>query len=74
MNETIEHPLHYNSLGAHCPGCERPIECMDVLIAIDSFHLGNVIKYIWRHEHKSGIEDLKKAKYYLDDYIKRNEV
>lgn len=73
MNEKIEHPAHYNSLGVECSGCAKPIECMDVVVAFD-FHLGNVIKYIWRHNHKNGIEDLKKAKYYLDDYIKRNEV
>jgi len=27
---------------------------------------GNVIKYVMRHKYKNGIEDLKKAKHYLD--------
>ena len=27
---------------------------------------GNIIKYILRHREKNGIEDLKKAKHYLD--------
>lgn len=27
---------------------------------------GNVIKYVCRHEHKNGLEDLKKAKHYID--------
>ena len=27
---------------------------------------GNVIKYIMRHKYKNGLEDLKKAKHYID--------
>jgi hypothetical protein len=27
---------------------------------------GNVIKYVMRHKYKNGIEDLKKAKHYID--------
>ena len=34
------------------------------------FHLGNVVKYVARAEHKNdAIEDLKKARWYLDRYI-----
>ena len=39
--------------------------------AIDEMYKGNVVKYIWRHEHKGGIEDLKKALFYLQDEINR---
>ena len=31
-----------------------------------SFCQGNVIKYVARYKHKNGIEDLKKAKHYID--------
>ena len=31
---------------------------------------GNVIKYVMRHKHKNGIEDLKKARHYIDLLIK----
>lgn len=31
---------------------------------------GNVVKYVCRHDAKNGIEDLKKARRYLDMYIK----
>lgn len=31
-----------------------------------TFCLGNAIKYLWRHEHKNGYEDLEKAGVYLD--------
>lgn len=39
------------------------------------FHAGNVIKYVTRAEKKDGIEDLKKARWYLDRLIelKTNE-
>jgi hypothetical protein len=35
------------------------------------FVLGNVIKYVWRADMKNGIEDLKKARWYLDREIER---
>lgn len=31
-----------------------------------SFIEGNIIKYVLRHKDKNGIEDLKKAKHYID--------
>lgn len=31
---------------------------------------GNVIKYVMRHKQKGGIEDLEKAKHYIDLIIK----
>ena len=34
---------------------------------------GNIIKYIVRHRSKNGIEDLKKARWYLDRLIKKEE-
>jgi hypothetical protein len=38
-----------------------------------NFNLGNVMKYIWRNESKNGIEDLKKAAWYLQREIERRE-
>ena len=37
------------------------------------FCLGNVVKYILRHLAKAGLEDLKKARWYLDREIARQE-
>lgn len=31
--------------------------------------VGNVIKYLWRYENKNGVEDLNKAKWYLNKLI-----
>lgn len=51
-------------------------ECIDVLEdvlkdckGIDAFCIGNAIKYLWRYNHKNGLEDLKKARWYLNKII-----
>lgn len=31
-----------------------------------NFCQGNIVKYVTRYKHKNGIEDLKKAKHYID--------
>jgi len=68
--EMVDHPAHYG-------GANNPYEVIKVLYAwgLDkSFCLGNAIKYIARHEHKgSALEDLKKARWYLDEHIKQIE-
>lgn len=51
---------------------QTSLECFNVLrIALGKerfigFCLGNAIKYLWRHEHKNGYEDIEKAGVYLD--------
>ena len=46
------------------------VECI-VITRHFSFNLGNVIKYLWRAPLKGAtLEDLKKARWYLDDEIK----
>lgn len=66
MADNVSHPIHYNHDG---------LECFDALRAAlgdkyMGFLIGNVIKYCWRYEHKNGIEDLQKAKAYIDEAIK----
>lgn len=72
--DNVNHPAHYE--------CETSIECIDAMElafgvdAIICFCLGNAFKYIWRHKHKGGAEDLAKATWYLDkietygDYVR----
>lgn len=64
----VEHPHHYG-------GAEDPYEAIKVIEAWDlGFHLGNCLKYICRRKHKGEyIENLKKARWYLDRYIRRLE-
>ena len=64
--EAVEHPDHYTS---HPSG----VECLDVTEHMN-FCLGNVMKYIWRCDEKgNALEDLKKARFYLDREIMRRE-
>lgn len=68
MTEEINHPDRYNKDG---------IEVKDVMKAYTknltgygAFCINNAIKYILRFQEKNGTEDLKKAVWYLEDYIK----
>lgn len=46
---------------------------MEVITAIEGlgldYHQGNVLKYVSRYRYKNGIEDLRKAKWYIDRLI-----
>lgn len=64
MSDTVDHPKHYR---AHASG----IECITIVEHM-GFCLGNAIKYIWRAGEKGdAIEDLKKARWYIDREISR---
>jgi hypothetical protein len=58
MTEKVNHPKHYNN---HPSG----VEAIDV-IQYMNFCLGNAFKYVYRYKDKNGIEDLKKAVWYLE--------
>lgn len=66
QQERVHHPEHYKR---KVPG----IECIDVVQHFN-FNLGNVIKYAWRAGDKGDyLEDLRKARQYLDFEIARVE-
>jgi hypothetical protein len=64
MTEHINHPAHYG-------GADDPYEAIKVIEAWGlGFNLGNTIKYIARVDRKGdAIEDLRKARWYLDREI-----
>mgnify|MGYP002017519087 CR=1 FL=1 len=40
----------------------------------EAYLQGNILKYLWRYDYKNGVEDLKKAKWYLSELIEiRND-
>jgi hypothetical protein len=50
------------------------IQPLEFIISNDlNFVEGNVIKYIARYKYKNGLEDLKKARHYLDMLIEITE-
>lgn len=55
--------------GSHYKDCK--IQPTEFIFANNiPFIEGNIIKYVIRHRNKNGIEDLKKAKHYIDLLIK----
>ena len=68
MADNINHPAHYTAGG---------IECIDAIAAateglhgIEAVCTANAIKYLWRWKRKNGVEDLQKARWYIDRLIK----
>ena len=64
-NDMFNHPPHYNQHG---------IECIDDIqgwtgVGFKSYLQGNILKYLWRYDYKNGVEDLKKAQWYLAKLI-----
>ena len=70
--DMVNNPIHYQSATG--------LEVIDVVEAftdglngIEATDTGNVIKYICRWNHKNGLEDLKKAQWYLNHLINHIE-
>lgn len=70
-HDAVNHPSHY---------CTGGIECIDVIKAtsqgmdgIEAFCHGNAMKYLFRWKQKNGLEDLKKARWYIGRLIKTKE-
>lgn len=64
--DMVNHPQHYSAHG---------IEPIDYIESHNlNFNLGNVIKYVSRAPFKgTELEDLKKAKWYLEREIKKHD-
>ena len=68
--DKVNHPAHYT---------QGTVECIDALEASMTYeefigHLkGCQMKYVWRYRLKGGVEDLKKARWYLDRLIGKLE-
>lgn len=64
--DNVNHPAHYTQGGIEC------IEAIKASMTASEYRgylKGNAIKYMWRYQHKGGVEDLKKARWYLDRLI-----
>ena len=66
MIDNVNHPSHYET---------GKFECIDVMEetqgkdAVMNFCMCNAFKYLYRHNRKNGIEDIKKAKWYIEKYV-----
>jgi len=70
MKDNIN-PTHYK---------QGKVECIDAIESAtinkkgaDAYYTGNIIKYLWRSEEKGGVEDMKKALWYLERMINSHE-
>lgn len=69
--DMVNHPSHYNQGGIECIDCIK--SAIVGKVGIEAFCVGNAIKYLFRYEEKNGIEDVKKARWYIDRLIKELE-
>lgn len=64
--DMVNHPTHYET---------GQFECIDVMLetqgkeAVKDFCVCNAFKYLYRHRNKNGLEDVKKAIWYLNKYV-----
>lgn len=63
--DMVNNPPHYKK---HPSG----VECIQITEHFN-FNIGNAMKYLWRSDHKNGLEDLKKARWYINREIERIE-
>ena len=70
MSDNVNHPSHYET---------GKFECIDVMEevmgteAVKNFCMCNAFKYIYRCNRKNGLEDVKKAQWYLNKYVELTE-
>ncbi len=68
--DKVNHPSHYTQGGIEC------IDAMEAALGkqvVMDFCLGNAFKYIFRCKNKNGLEDVKKANWYLNKLIELTE-
>ena len=67
MVDMVNHPPHYT---------RGSVQCIDALASatvdltgIEAVCTANAIKYLWRWKQKNGVEDLRKAQWYINKLI-----
>ena len=66
-SDAVNAPAHYQGDKMQC------IDAMQAMLSVDEFRgylRGNIFKYMWRFREKNGLEDLRKANWYLNKLIK----
>ena len=66
MSDVVNRPEHYRQGSVEC------IEAIESSMSREEFQgylKGNIEKYVWRYRYKNGVQDLRKARWYLDRLI-----
>jgi|TARA_R110001592_G_scaffold295376_1_gene565356 hypothetical protein len=67
-NDYLVNPKHYKSAkGLECIDCIEGV--VEGLTGIEATDTGNIMKYLWRWKNKDGVNDLKKAQWYINHLI-----
>jgi len=70
MTDNVNHPAHYTQ------GKVEAIDAIESALGADGFEMyctGNALKYLYRWRHKGGLEDLKKARWYINRLLEEGE-
>lgn len=71
MDDMVNHPSHYTQGGIEC--IDAIESAVGKLQGFEGYLTGNILKYLWRWKSKNGLEDLRKAQWYLDMLIREVE-
>lgn len=69
MEDKVNKPAHY----------VMKKECIEIIkdamtdFEFEGYLQGNIMKYMYRWRHKNGVEDLEKAKWYINYLIKMQD-
>ena len=71
VSDAVEQPPHYNTGSIECI---TAIEASMSPVEFQGYCKGNCLKYLWRYRYKNKpLEDLQKARWYLDKLISIQE-
>lgn len=73
LDDKVNHPSHYTAGKFEVIEIIESIANSMNLTPFEGYMLGNTLKYLARFKHKNGLEDLNKAKWYLERLIKDQE-
>lgn len=71
MIDNVNNPTHYTQGEIECIDCIKAATVNKV--GIEAFCVGNAIKYLFRYENKNGLEDVRKAQWYINRLIQELE-
>lgn len=71
--DTVNHPSHYTSGKFEVIDIIESVTNGQDLKPFEAVLVGNIVKYVSRFTHKNGVEDLKKASWYLQRLISEFE-
>jgi len=68
VSDVVNRPEHYRQGGVEC------IEAIKAAVTtappVQAVYVANILKYVWRYREKNGMQDLLKARWFLDELIK----